>query len=199
MSINLFLISLHKKNLSFYYLFFNYSNYCYFTYFLTFVIEFFLILYILYYFIFYDEVCINFKKLFFQYLFFLCFLISILYFILLENTTIICFHLISTKYIIYCKFIIIIILLLTLLINYNKFMINPKEIGFKELPILLSFLLLFICILLASCDFFVIYLVIEGISLILYSLGSLMNKSLINLEAIIKYFLINNMASTCLL
>jgi len=95
--------------------------------------------------------------------------------------------------------IVILLLLFILFISKNKLLIHPKIISLNELPSILSFLILFICILFSSYDFFVIYLSIEGISLIVYTLGSIMSESLINLEAILKYFLINNMASSLLL
>jgi NADH:ubiquinone oxidoreductase subunit 2 (subunit N) len=85
------------------------------------------------------------------------------------------------------------------LISKSKFLLNPKKLCLDETLCVFTFLLLFICILLSTFDFFVMYLTIEGISLIIYSLGSLMNSSLINLEAILKYFIINNMASSLLL
>jgi NADH:ubiquinone oxidoreductase subunit 2 (subunit N) len=90
-------------------------------------------------------------------------------------------------------------MILILIISNNKFTIEPSKSSLNELPSILSFLMLFIFILLSSYDFFVIYLCIEGISLIIYTLGSLMNQSLINLESVIKYFLVNNMASSLLL
>jgi NADH:ubiquinone oxidoreductase subunit 2 (subunit N) len=90
-------------------------------------------------------------------------------------------------------------MILILIICNRKFTINPTQAGLNELPSILSFLMLFIFILLSSYDFFVIYLCIEGISLVIYTLGSLMNQSLINLESVIKYFLVNNMASSLLL
>lgn len=90
-------------------------------------------------------------------------------------------------------------MVLILIISSNKFIIAPTRSSLNELPAILSFLMLFIFILLSSYDFFVIYLCIEGISLIIYTLGSLMNQSLINLESVIKYFLVNNMASSLLL
>lgn len=86
-----------------------------------------------------------------------------------------------------------------LIISYNKFLYLPNKTSVNEIPIILSFLLLFIFFLISSYDFFIIYLCIEGISLIIYSLGSLMNQSLINIEAIVKYFLINNIASSLFL
>jgi len=113
--------------------------------------------------------------------------------------SVILFHFISNKFVIFSKMIVLILLIAILFISKNKLLINPKMISLNELPSILSFLLLFICILFSSYDFFIIYLCIEGISLIVYTLGSIMNESLINLEAILKYFLINNMASSILL
>lgn len=108
-------------------------------------------------------------------------------------------HIINNKFIIYCKIIVILLLLFIIIISKNKLLVTPKIISLNELPTILSFLILFICILFSSYDFFIIYLSIEAISLVVYTLGSLMNESLINLEAILKYFLINNIASSLLL
>lgn len=85
------------------------------------------------------------------------------------------------------------------MISKNKLFITVNNISLNEIPCIFTFLILFICILFSAFDFFVIYLCIEGISLIIYTLGSVMNESLINLEAIIKYFIINNIASSFLL
>ena len=181
--------------------FFNYSNYCYFDFIITFFIEFLLIFYIIYNFLCFKEKRSNFKIFFFQYIFFLFFILILillnLYF--LPSSSLIFFHIINNKFIIYSKIIVIVLLILILIISKNKLLLTPKNISLNELPCVLTFLILFICILFSSYDFFIIYLSIEGISLIIYTLGSLMNESLINLEAILKYFLINNIASSLLL
>jgi NADH:ubiquinone oxidoreductase subunit 2 (subunit N) len=64
-----------------------------------------------------------------------------------------------------------------------------------EIPLIFSFLILFFCILLSASDFFIVYLALEGISFVLYTLSSICSESYINIEAIIKYFVINNLAS----
>ena len=88
---------------------------------------------------------------------------------------------------------------ISLTISKHKYINQPATIKLNEIPVIFTFLLLFIFLLLSSYDLFIIYLSIEGISLILYTLGSLFHNSLINLEAIIKYFIINNIASSLLL
>ena len=191
---------LYENLFDFNQLFFSFSNYCYVTYVFTFLVEFLLCLYIMYSFLFFFESRINFKPFFFRYIFFLCFLLLILiggFFF--NSSSIICFHLVDNLYIAYSKFLIILLLIIILLLSTHKFLLNPHKLALNEIPSVFSFLLLFICILFSSFDFFVMYIAIEGISLILYSLGSLMNLSMVNVEAIIKYFLINNMASSLLL
>lgn len=185
----------------FYSLFFNYTNYCFFDYIVNFFIELLLTVYIIYNFLFFKEKRLNFKSFLFQYIFFLIFLLgsTFLVFFFTSDNSLIFLYFINNKFIVYSKMTIILLLILILLISKNKLLINPRTISLNEIPSILSFLILFICILFSSYDFFIIYLSIEGISLVIYTLGSLMNESLINLEAILKYFLINNLASALLL
>lgn len=201
MYINLLLKLNSIGDLFIYQNFFNYSNYCYFSYFFSFYIEFFLFIYILYSIVFYKEKTILYKYIFYQYLFFLVLLLFSLFLVYIYNDffSIISFHFINNIYSIFCKILVLILMVLILFISKNKLFSNPKEISFNELPCIFTFLILFICILLSTVDLFIMYLAIEGISLILYTLGSIMNQSLINIEAIIKYFLINNIASSFLL
>ena len=185
----------------FYNVFFNFSNFCYLSYFLCFFLESFISIYILYQIIFFYENRTSFMPYYLKFIYFL-FLLILTYFIInfyLINYTLIGSALIYNKYTFFSKFIILVLMVGILIICSKKFTIEPNKISLNELPCLLSFLMLFICILLSSYDLFIIYLCIEGVSLVVYTLGSLMNKSLINLEAIIKYFLVNNMASSLLL
>lgn len=172
------------------------------TYFWAFFLESFLFIYILYQILFFIEKRQNFLIFYYQ---FITFLISlgVVYFSLNYfnnySNSIITSHLIINQYTLFCKLIILLLMVLILIISSNKFTIAPTKSSLNEIPAILSFLMLFIFILLSSYDFFIIYLCIEGISLIIYTLGSLMNQSLINLESVIKYFLVNNMASSLLL
>ena len=184
-----------------YNIFFNYTTFCPFTFLFSFLIEFFLFINIVHNLVFYKELRNNFKLFFYKYIFFLCFLTFILFFnfMVLNYSFLLGTHLLNNRYTLACKLISVILVLLILLISKKKILIRPRNVKLNEIPTIFSFLLIFICILLSTSDFFVMYLTVEGISLILYTLGTLMNLSLINLEAIIKYFLINNMASSFLL
>ncbi len=181
--------------------FFNYANYTVYNNFLNFNLELLLSGYILYNIIFFTNNKIDYKNFYYRYIFFIIilFFLCVVNIILGSNNIVFCNLLATNEYILTNKLFIIISLILILFIIKNKILKNPSIISLNELPIIFSFLLLFIFILLSTFDFFLIYLTIEGISLILYSLGSLMNESLINLESVIKYFLINNLASSLLL
>lgn len=185
----------------FYNNFFNYlSNFCYTTYFGAFFLECSLFLYILYQILFFHDKKKNYMVYYFQYIYFLISIAVIFFFFHFSGVgSLITMHFVCNKYTSFCKLIIVLLMIMILFICCRKFTIAPFNSSLNELPTVFSFLMLFIFILLSSYDFFVIYLCIEGISLIIYSLGSLMNRSLINLEAIIKYFLVNNMASSFLL
>ena len=200
MYINLFFRVLSTGDFHIYNHFFNYNNYCFINYFFSFFIEFFLILHIIYSFLFFKINRNNFKIFFYQYIFFLIvlFLSSYINFFFSYNI-LITINLINNKYILFCKLLTIFLLIIILFISKNKWLLEPKNLALNEITCVFSFLILFICILFSAFDFFIIYLTIEAISLIVYTLGSLLNKSLINIEAIIKYFIINNMASSFLL
>lgn len=181
--------------------FFNFSNNCINTYFSNFYLEILLIAYIIYNVIFYKENKNNYKLFYFQFIFFLTFLCLICSFnFIFYNVNYLKQDiLINNNFVLISKCFVLFITLMIFLICKNKFMVKPKYMSVNEIPIIFCFLLLFISLLLSAYDFFIIYLTIEGISLIIYTLGSVMNESLINLESIMKYFLINNMASSLLL
>lgn len=176
-------------------------NHCYLTYVNIFWIEWLLFLYTLYLIIFFNAKRIDFE---FYYIRFILFLSLLLSFLFLSYTFNIPFclngaDLSCNKYSLFCKISILFLLILILIISYNKFLTQPNKTSVNEIPIVFTFLLLFIFILISSYDFFIMYLCIEGISLIVYTLGSLMNESLINIEAVVKYFLVNNIASSLFL
>lgn len=164
-------------------------------------VEIILILYIIYNIVFFTTQKTSYKNFYFKYiffisiLFFMCFL-NLIYF---KNIIIFCNLLVINDFILVNKLFILFVFILILFIIKNKILKNPKYVSLDELLIILSFLILFILILLDTFDFFLIYTAIEGISLILYCLSSIMNESFINLEAVIKYFFVNNLASTLLL
>lgn len=201
MNLNIFIF--YRLNSDFYLFdsFFNFGNFILKKNFIFFNIEIILIIYIIYHIIFFTSNKISYKFFYYKYIFFISILtlISLMTFNYSKKTTIYCHLLITNEFILINKFFILLAFLSILFIVKNKKLKNPKLINLDELPIIFSFLILFILILLDTYDFFLIYTAIEGISLILYCLSSIMNESLINLEAVIKYFFVNNLASTILL
>jgi NADH:ubiquinone oxidoreductase subunit 2 (subunit N) len=181
--------------------FFNYSLYCYFNILFSFFIEF-----NLFFFILFNILCIpnhnkNVKSFFYFFIGFLSFLMmtGCLFCWLNINFFLINFSLQNNYFIFISKIICLFLLINILYILKNKLLYTIYNFFFKEFFCILSFLLIFICILLSSVDFFIMFLSLEGISFVLYTLGTILHKSYINLEAIIKYFLINNIASSLLL
>lgn len=181
--------------------FFNYSLYCYFNIFFSFFIEF-----NLFFFILFNILCMpnnnkNVKNFFYFFIAFLSFLMitSCIFCFLNIHFFLINFSLQNNYFIFLSKIICLFLLINILYILKNKLLYTIYNFFFKEFFCILSFLVLFICILLSSVDFFIMFLSLEGISFILYTLGTILHKSYINLEAIIKYFLINNIASSLLL
>jgi len=89
---------------------------------------------------------------------------------------------------------------LTLYISRSKLYVKYITSDFFiDFLICFSFLFIFLSILISASDFIIIYLAIEGVSMVLYALGSLLNAGLLNIEAVIKYFIINNLASSLFL
>ena len=68
-----------------------------------------------------------------------------------------------------------------------------------ELYFFVCFSVLFMFLLLSSYDFFAVYLTIEGLSLTLYVLATLLHQGIISVEASIKYFSLGAIASGSLL
>jgi len=68
-----------------------------------------------------------------------------------------------------------------------------------DLISILNFMLLFIFVILSSFDFMMAYISIEGASLTLYVLGAFLTANLISIESVIKYFLLNSVASSIML
>lgn len=181
--------------------FFNYSLYCYFSSFFSFFIELSLLFFIIFNILFID---VNLKKNKNSFFFFLSFLIILLlyaFFILFFNFNIyiLSFSLQNNYYIFFSKTFCLCLLIIILYVIKNKLLENIYSLNLKDFFCIICFLLIFLCILLSSVDFFIMFLSLEGISFILYTLGTILKTSYINLEAILKYFLINNIASSLLL
>lgn len=68
-----------------------------------------------------------------------------------------------------------------------------------EFPIVIGFSVLFIFLLTSTYDFFGVYLALEGLSLTLYVLAGILNKSVISMESAVKYFSLGAISSGVLL
>jgi NADH-quinone oxidoreductase subunit N len=66
---------------------------------------------------------------------------------------------------------------------------------FIEFPLVMGFSVLFMFLLSSSYDFFGAYLTIEGLSLTLYILASLLHQGGLSIESAIKYFSLGAIAS----
>ena len=89
-----------------------------------------------------------------------------------------------------------IILLTTGLLVSTKYRLKENNVDFI---VVLNFSLFFLLILSSIYDFFVFYLVLEGLSLTLYVLAGMANKSIVSVESSIKYFSLGAFSSGLLL
>jgi NADH-quinone oxidoreductase subunit N len=97
------------------------------------------------------------------------------------------------------KLFILGLTLLVLLISEGKIKYFSKLNYFLEFPLIIGFSVLFMFLLLSSYDFFGVYLTIEGLSLTLYVLSTMLHQGIVSVEASIKYFSLGAIASGCLL
>ena len=97
------------------------------------------------------------------------------------------------------KLFILGLALFVLLISEGKIKYFSKLNYFLEFPLIIGFSILFMFLLLSSYDFFGVYLTIEGLSLTLYVLSTMLHQGIISVEASIKYFSLGAIASGCLL
>lgn len=181
--------------------FFNYSLYCFISIFLSFFIEVSLFIYIIFYILCFKNNNKNSKTIFYLFIIFLILIIlfnSVLIF-LNKHVFLINLSLQNNFYTLNSKIMSLFLFINIIYILKNKILYNIYNIFLKDILCILCFLLFFICILYSSIDFFIIFISLEGISFVLYTLGSILSKSFINMEAILKYFLINNIASSLLL
>ena len=89
-----------------------------------------------------------------------------------------------------------IILLTTILLVITRFRLKENNV---EFIVVINFSLFFLLILSSVYDFFVFYLVLEGLSLTLYVLAGMSNKSIVSVESSIKYFSLGAFSSGLLL
>lgn len=85
------------------------------------------------------------------------------------------------------------------MLSKNKIKYFSDSNYFIEFPMVISFSVLFMFLLLSSYDFFGVYLTIEGLSLTLYILATLLHQGIISVESSIKYFSLGAIASGSLL
>lgn len=86
-----------------------------------------------------------------------------------------------------------------LLIGERKIKRFSRLNYFIEFPLVIAFSVLFMFLLSSSYDFFGTYLTIEGLSLTLYVLATLLYQGVISVESAIKYFALGAIASGSLL
>lgn len=127
------------------------------------------------------------------------FLIKIIYFSWIPTKIILGFSWINCLYILVSKFIIILFTMLILWISKKKLKTLTAINVMLEFPLILSFSLLFMFFLTSSYDFFCVYLSIEGLSLTLYVLATIVYKNIISIEATIKYFSLGAISTGILL
>ena len=109
------------------------------------------------------------------------------------------FSWLNSYYILASKILILILTLIVLLISKRKIRHFSNLNYFIEFPLVIGFSVLFMFLLSSSYDFFGVYLVIEGLSLTLYILASLLHQGIISVESAIKYFSLGAIASGSLL
>lgn len=105
-------------------------------------------------------------------------------------------HFIHTYYTLWIKSFFIIMIAISFYICKIKYLESNLLL---DIICIYSFMILFFSLLFSVSDFFVAYMIIEGLSFIIYTLGCLINLSYINLESILKYFIINSLGSVLLL
>ena len=89
-----------------------------------------------------------------------------------------------------------IILLTTLVLVISKYRLKENNV---EFIVVINFSLFFLLVLSSVYDFFVFYLVMEGLSLTLYVLAGMSNKSIVSIESSLKYFSLGAFSSGILL
>jgi NADH:ubiquinone oxidoreductase subunit 2 (subunit N) len=135
---------------------------------------------------------------YFVYLFFLCYLL--IFGCMMFYLNIFCVfdeYLAQTKFSLMCKIFLLLFTCVGLLISKVKYLAEKNFL--MDLPICFSFLLLFLFCLISGSNLFIIYMAIEGVSMVIYTLGAVLHASFLNLEAVLKYFIINNFASATLI
>lgn len=116
-----------------------------------------------------------------------------------ETTLIFGFTLLNCWYTKVSKLVIILLTLSVLYVAKGRLLsINALKCA-MEFPIVIGFSVLFIFLLTSTYDFFGVYLALEGLSLTLYVLAGILNKSVISMESAVKYFSLGAISSGVLL
>lgn len=109
------------------------------------------------------------------------------------------FSWLNSYYILISKILTVALTLIILFISKQKILYFSKLNYFIEFPLVIGFSVLFMLLLSSSYDFFSTYLTIEGLSLTLYVLASLMHQGIVSVESALKYFSLGAIASGNLL
>jgi NADH-quinone oxidoreductase subunit N len=109
------------------------------------------------------------------------------------------FSWLNSYYILFSKLLILILTITVLFISNYKIQQFCRLNYFIEFPLVIGFSVLFMFLLSSSYDFFGTYLTIEGLSLTLYVLATLLHQGIISIESAIKYFSLGAIASGSLL
>jgi len=126
-------------------------------------------------------------------------LIEIPFYFCLQTNVMFGYCWINSIYIIISKIAILSLILVFLLISRKKIKAVIKLNLAWELPLVLSYSILFMFFLTSSYDLFGVYLSIEGLSLTLYVLSALVSKSITSIEATVKYFSLGAISTGILL
>ena len=127
------------------------------------------------------------------------FILKFMYFSWIPTKIILGFSWINCLYVLISKLVIILLTILILWISKKKIKTLTAINVMLEFPLILSFSILFMFFLTSSYDFFCVYLSIEGLSLTLYVLATIVYKNIISIEATIKYFSLGAVSSGILL
>lgn len=142
----------------------------------------------------------QYRKWIFYFSFILIFLICKFIFFGFEGAILILgFSWLSSYYILVSKILILILTIVILFVSERKIKRFSALNYFIEFPLVIAFSVLFMFLLSSSYDFFGTYLTIEGLSLTLYVLATLLYQGVISVESAIKYFSLGAIASGSLL
>lgn len=106
---------------------------------------------------------------------------------------------INCYYTSFSKLIVILLTLIVLFISRHKLQQGMSLTCMLEFPIVVGFSVFFIFLLTSSYDFFGLYLAIEGLSLTLYTMASMLHHSIVSIESSIKYYVLGALSTGIML